>query len=175
MFRKQSNRQFKVIYCTFTFVIFSLILFSQTFIYAADVTLTWSPNNETDLAGYYIYYKTGTSGVPYNGKGVVEGDSAIKIPLGVFADLTHPEYTLHGLSDTKTTYLVLTAYNTEDNESGFSNEVSYRPSTVPTLSSLSISGSDFVSENNSAGYVATAVFSDDTSQTVTGNAIWSEN
>ena len=175
MFRKQSNRQFKVIYCTFTFVIFSLILFSQTFIYAADVTLTWSPNNETDLAGYYIYYKTGTSGVPYNGKGVVEGDSAIKIPLGVFADLTHPEYTLHGLSDTETTYLVLTAYNTEDNESGFSNEVSYQPSTVPTLSSLSISGSDFVSENNSAGYVATAVFSDNTSQTVTGNAIWSEN
>ena len=95
--------------------------------------------------------------------------------LETFADPANPEYTLHGLSDTQTSYLVLTAYDTEDNESGFSNEVSYQPSTAPTLSSLSISGSDFVSENNSTGFMATATFSDDTTQTVTGNAIWSEN
>jgi len=175
MFRKRSKNQSKIIYCTFTFIFFYLILFSQTLIYAADVTLAWTGNIESSLAGYYIYYKSGTSGAPYNGTGVDEGNSPINIPLGDFADPANPEYTLHGLSDTKTSYLVLTAYDSEDNESGFSNEVSYQPSTAPTLSSLSIRESDFVSENNSAAYVATATFSDDTTQTVTGNATWSEN
>jgi hypothetical protein len=163
MFRNSSRYLFKIICCTFTFSIFSLFLFSQTLIYAADVTLAWTG------------YKNGTSGAPYNGTGVDEGDSPIKIPLGDFVDSANPEFTLHGLSDTETSYLVLTAYDTEDNESGFSNEVSYHPSTAPTLSSLSISGSDFVNENNSTAFVATATFSDDTTQTVTGNATWSEN
>ncbi|RZB31150.1 MAG: hypothetical protein SRB2_04675 [Desulfobacteraceae bacterium Eth-SRB2] len=43
------------------------------------------------------------------------------------------------------------------------------------LSSLSISGDDSVNENSSAGYTATATFSDGSTQTVTGSAIWSEN
>ena len=168
-------RQKRILFYTFILITSAIILCPKPLIYAADVTLAWTGNTESDLAGYYIYYKSGTSGAPYNGTGVDEGDSPIKIPLGVFADPSNPEYTLHGLSDTKTSYLVLTAYDTEDNESGFSNEVSYQPSTAPTLSSLSISGSDFVSENNSAGFVATATFNDNTTQTVTGNATWSEN
>jgi hypothetical protein len=263
-------RQRRILLYTFILITSAIILFPKPSIYAADVTLAWTSNSESDLVGYYIYYKRGTSGAPYNGTGVDEGDSPIKIPLGDFADPANPEYTLHGLSDTETTYLVLTAYDTDDNESGFSNEVSYQPSTsltlaittpapgstlsgstvtfswsangasvsewwlyvgtssgrnnihdsgplgsntsttvsgLPTdestvhvrlwcltggswehvdaqytafggggtLSSLSISGNDFISENNSAGYVATATFSDDTTQTVTGNATWSEN
>jgi len=153
---------------------FAIVLCPKPSIYASDITLAWIANTEPDLAGYYIYYKTGTSGAPYNGTEVDEGDSPIKVPLGVFADPSNPEYTLHGLSDTKTTYLVLTAYDSEDNESAYSNEVSYQP-TTPILSSLSISGNDYVSENNSAAFVATATFSDDTTQTVTGNATWIEN
>ena len=169
-------RQKRILFYTFILITSAIILCPKPLIYAADVTLAWTGNAESDLAGYYIYYKSGTSGAPYNGTGVDEGDSPIKIPLGVFADPSNPEYTLHGLSDTKTSYLVLTAYDSEDNESGFSNEVSYQPpAAIPTLSSLSISGSDFVSENNSAGFVATAIFSDGTTQTVTGNATWSEN
>ncbi len=70
---------------------------------------------------------------------------------------------------------MLTAYDTEGNESLFSNEVSYQPATAPTLSSLSISGNDFVSEDNSSNFVATAAFSDATAKTVTGNVTWSEN
>ena len=167
-------RRRQILLYTFTFITSAIILCPKPLIYAADVTLAWSGNTESDLAGYYIYYKNGTSGAPYNGTGVDEGDSPIKIPLGYFADPANPEYTLHGLSDTETSYFVLTAYDTEDNESGFSNEVSYQP-IAPTLSNLSISGNDFVTENNSAGYVATATFSDDTTQTVTGNATWSEN
>ena len=142
---------------------------------AADITLAWTGNAEPDLAGYYIYYKNGTSGAPYNGTGVHEGNSPIRIPLEDFSDPSNPEFTLHGLSDTQRTYIVLTAYSTEGNESGYSNEVSYRPSIASVLSSLSISGSNSVRENNSTSFAATATFSDNTTQTVTGNAVWSEN
>jgi len=178
MARSLSKILFNLLFCTVTFIICTLTLYPQSSVYAADVTLAWTSNIEGNLAGYYIYYKTGTSSASYNGTGVDEGDSPIKIPLGVFADGANPQYTLHGLSDTETSYLVLTAFSIEDIESGFSNEVSYQPSTPPTLSSLSslsISGSEFVSENNSSGYVATATFSDDTTQIVTGNAAWSKN
>jgi len=168
-------RKRRALFYTFIFITSAIIFCPKPLLYAADVTLAWTGNTEPDLAGYYIYYKSGTSGAPYNGTGVDEGNSPIKIPLGTFADPANPEYTLHGLSDTMTSYLVLTAYDTEDNESSFSNEVSYQPSTPTTLSSLSVSGSDFVSENNSAGFVATATFSDNTTQTVTDNATWSEN
>jgi hypothetical protein len=169
-----SKKLFNILVCTFTFIICALTLCPQSSVYAADVTLAWTSNTEGDLAGYYLFYKSGTSGEPYNGTGVVEGDSPIKIPLEEFADSANPEYTLHGLSDTETSYLVLTAYDTEDNASGFSNEVSYQPSTPPTLGSLSIGGSD-VGENSSSNFTATATFSDATTQTVTSNVTWSEN
>jgi hypothetical protein len=123
MIRDSSRYLFKIICCTFTFSIFSLFLFSQTLIYAANVTLAWSANTEPNLAGYYIYYKSGTSGPPYNGTGVDEGDSPIKVPVGYFTDPANPEYTMHGLSDTDISFFVLTAYDTEGNESSFSNEV----------------------------------------------------
>jgi len=168
-------RQRRILFYIFILITSAIILCPKPSIYAADVTLGWTGNTESDLAGYYIYYKSGTSGAPYNGTSVDEGNSPIKVPLGDFADPANPEYTLHGLSDTETSFLVLTAYDSEDNESGFSNEVSYQPSTAPVLSSLSISGNDFVSENNSAGFVATATFSDDATQTVTSNSTWREN
>jgi chitinase len=167
-------RRRQILFYTFILITFAIVLCPKPSTYAADVTLAWASNTEPDLDGYYIYFKTGTSGASYNGTGLDEGDSPIKVPLGVFADPSNPEYTLHGLTDTETTYFVLTAYDSENNESGFSNEVSYQPIT-PILNSLSICGNDYVSENNSAGFVTTATFSDDTTETVTGNAAWSEN
>ena len=176
MFKIFSKCLPKKCFGTLILTVTTFIISSISSAYAADITLAWTANNEPDLAGYYIYYKAGSSGAPYNGTGVDEGDSPIKIPIAVFADPSNPEYTLHGLSDTETTYLVLTAYDNEDNESAFSNEVYYQPpAATPTLSSLSISGSDVVAENNSTGFTATATFSDDTTQTVTTNAAWSEN
>jgi len=44
-----------------------------------------------------------------------------------------------------------------------------------TLTGLSVSGDDSVNESSSANYTATAFFSDGSTQTVTGSAIWSEN
>jgi hypothetical protein len=175
MVKNLSKSSLRICLWTFTIIATAIIIGPRSLAYTADVTLAWAANSEPNLAGYYIYYKSGTSGAPYNGTGVDEGDSPIKIPLYDFADPANPEFTLHGLSDTQTTYLVLTAYDTNDIESSFSNEVSYQPSTPTVLSSLTISGNDFVSENNSAGFVATATFSDGTTQTVTGNAAWNVN
>jgi len=118
-------RQRRILFYALIFITFTIILCPQPSIYAADVTLAWSANTEPNLAGYYIYYKSGTSGPPYNGTSVDEGDSPIKVPVGYFADPANPEYTMHGLSDTEISFFVLTAYDTEGNESGFSNEVYY--------------------------------------------------
>jgi len=157
---------------TFALITIFITIGPRSLAYTADITLAWIANSEPNLAGYHIYYKSGTSGAPYNGIGVEEGDSPIKIPIEDFANPANPEFTLHGLSDTENTYLVITAYDTENNESSFSNEVSYQPSIPTSLSSLSIGGGDFVIENDSADLTATATFSNGTNQTVTGNAIW---
>ena len=127
MVRSLSEYLFSIIFCTFTFIIFVLILFAPPSIYAADVTLAWSGNSESDLTGYYIYYKTGSSGAPYNGTIATEGNSPIQVPITGLDNLAYPEYTIHGLSDTETTYFVLTAYDTDGNESGYSSEVFYQP------------------------------------------------
>ena len=86
----------------------------------ADVTLSWDPNPETDLAGYKIYY--GTSASVYG--------TVIKI-VGL-----QTSYTLTGLAP-GTYFFAITAYNTADLESGFSNEVS------ANLGSAGYYGSDY--------------------------------
>ena len=94
-----------------------------------SITVSWQPSitNEdgtpcTDLAGYKIYYDKDKSGVPYNGIGIQEGDSPILLPLSIFADPAKPEVILNGLTS-GTYYLVVTAYDTSVNESGYSNEI----------------------------------------------------
>ncbi len=73
---------------------------------AADVTLAWDPNTETDLAGYKVYFgkSPGSYGVP-----IVIGKTNT--------------YTITGLVP-GTFYFAVTAYNAAGLESGFSNEVS---------------------------------------------------
>jgi hypothetical protein len=81
------------------------------------VTLNWTTNTEPDLAGYKVYYGQSEGG-PYDGTGAAEGPSPIDV-----GDVTTA--TLSGLPvDSATYYFVVTAYDNEDNESYFSNEVS---------------------------------------------------
>ena len=108
--------------------------------FAAQVTLAWDANTEVPLAGYKIYYKTSTPGAPYDGAGANEGDSPIEVPLALLTDKDNPEYTLTGLSDTKTYYFVVTAYNSDKRESGYSGEVSTGSTT--TEASTGGSGGD---------------------------------
>ncbi len=101
--------------------------------YARDISFSWTANAET-VDGYKIYYKTVSSGAPYNGTGASEGSSPIS--LGKVTTVT-----LHGLSDTATYYFTLTAY-AGSVESGYCTEVVVKPGTgsvtlvAPTIISI---------------------------------------
>jgi len=114
------------------FILFTVIILGSLFfvcnapLFAADVTLAWNPNGESDLAGYKLYY--GTTSHSY-GSPVVVGNKTT--------------YTLSGLG-TRTYYFAVTAYNSSGKESGFSDEVSKDTSasidpTPPSISSVLIS------------------------------------
>jgi hypothetical protein len=75
--------------------------------HAAQVTLAWDRNTETDLAGYRVYYGTGAR--VYNW----------------FIDVGNATtYTVTGLADGSTYYFAATAYDSSGFESTYSGEVS---------------------------------------------------
>jgi VCBS repeat-containing protein len=76
----------------------------------AQVSLDWNDNGEGDLDGYRVYRST-TSGSGY----------------GQIADVSSSAHTDSGVSNGTTYYYVVTAYDTSDNESGYSNEASATP------------------------------------------------
>src|SRR5256712_13296016 len=86
---------------------------------AAQVTLAWDPNTETDLSGYKLYY------------GPASGSYPSSVDVG---NLT--SYTLSGLLEGRIYYFAVTACNLSLGESGFSNEVSKALADVtpPTVS-----------------------------------------
>ncbi len=82
---------------------------------AGQATLAWTPNTESDLAGYNVYYAV--SGASYD----------------QFVDAkTQTSATISGLAEGVTYQFAVTAYNTAGVESDFSTAVSY---TVPTSGS----------------------------------------
>ena len=94
---------------------------------AAQATLAWDPNTESDLAGYKIHF--GTASGNYT----------------VHTDVHNvTSYTVTGLTAGQTYYFAVSAYDASGNESGYSNEVSYSipgdngaPSTPATPSGAS--------------------------------------
>lgn len=84
-----------------------------------SVTFLWDANTETDLAGYRLYQST-TSGQYVLG----EGNQVAVISAGI------ETVTLPNVPD-GTFFWVLTAYDTSDNESGPSNEVSATLDSAP--------------------------------------------
>jgi len=100
-------------------LIVSFTLISHHSAYCADVTLAWDANSEADLAGYKLHYGI-ASGV-YN-QTVVVGNVT--------------EHTVTGLNENTVYYFAATAYDMDDNESDYSNEVSYSvPGTQPSNNS----------------------------------------
>ena len=87
--------------------------------HAADFSLNWHPNSESDLLGYYLYYQEGVSVV-------ADPAGAVKITIALNApgfDVSNPGYTLTGLKDDTLYYFAVSAYNAAG-ESGLSDEVS---------------------------------------------------
>ena len=97
------------------------------------IDLSWGPNEESDHAGYLVYYDTDQPGYPYDGSGAHGGDSPIDV-----GNVT--DFTLNGLPAGRY-YLAVTAYDHEadgtddwfqSHESWFSNEVYAGIGAAPT-------------------------------------------
>lgn len=97
----------------FAFLTFLGIFTYTTFSYAAQVTLEWNANTEQDLAGYIIYQ--GTSSRDYDAS----------MDVGNWTSTT-----IANLENNKTFYFAVTAYDTDGNESGYSNEVCINCQTI---------------------------------------------
>ena len=98
--------------------------------WGATVKLTWNPNTEPDLAGYRIY-QTETPGA-YDKATQRVADISATANQQKTADVQV------NFTDGRTVYFVATAYDTSGNESGFSNEVSFKTSdtTPPAAPSI---------------------------------------
>ena len=110
----------------FIFVIFLSMLCTFYLIplitYASTVTLAWDQNPESDLAGYNIHYGTSSRNYDYS---VDTGNS--------------PSCTISGLQEGTTYYFAVTAYDSQANESDFSEEIAYTMPMPPQPSASTIS------------------------------------
>ena len=86
-----------------------LVLLMISYAPAAQKVFTWDANTEADLAGYRLYMS--------NTSGSYGTTPIATIPAGT-------ETLNYDVSPDGTYYFVMTAYDTNDNESGYSNEVS---------------------------------------------------
>ena len=97
--------------------------------YGADITLAWDPSDDPDLAGYRVY--THSEGESYD-----YSDPAWE---GVTTTCT-----ISGLEENTTHYFVARAYDTQNNESEDSNEVSHTTYSLLASSSSNRSNADFL-------------------------------
>ena len=92
--------------------------------WAASLAVTWNPNTEDDLAGYRVY------------SGVTSGAYGAPVDVGNVTS-----YQIADVASGQTYYIAVTAYDTSNNESGFSEEVSVTvpiPDTTPPSGSVVI-------------------------------------
>lgn len=87
--------------------------------FAADITIAWDANAESDIAGYKLFYGTSS------------GNYDVVIDVG-----NSTNHTVANLEEGTTYYFVATAYDTDNNESSFSEELPYTiqtPNTAPSI------------------------------------------
>ena len=92
------------------FILFFIFLFINfaTPVYAIDITLQWTPNNEPDLAGYRVFYRAESQSYNYENP---------------YWETIDPICTIYDLDETKTYYFVVRAIDVNGMESANSNEV----------------------------------------------------
>jgi len=95
-----------------------LLLFFAAQAGAKEISLSWIPNQETELAGYKIYY--GYLPGSFSGTDADQGPSPIDVGNSV-------DSILSGLDANKPHYIVITAYNFAGQESGYSQEAFAAP------------------------------------------------
>ena len=90
-----------------------ILLATATGSQAANVTLAWDSNAESDLAGYIVYYGTVSRNYPNS------------VDVGMVNS-----YQVTNLTAGQTYYFAVTAYDSQGNESAFSNEI---PHSIPAV------------------------------------------
>ncbi len=75
-------------------------------------TLSWTQNAEPDLAGYFVY------------RGISPGVYGAPTDVGLTATPSAPSHTFTSFPSNGTWYFAVSAYDTSNNESAKSNEVS---------------------------------------------------
>ena len=115
--------------------------------HAGSATLSWNANTESDLSGYKIYYGTSPRAGTDPKTCVLCGYSS-SLNVGNVAT-----YTFNNLTDGTTYYFSVSAYDTSNNESAFSAEVSkvLPPAAsyvtnlnfTPSLEGAAVSGKNF--------------------------------
>jgi hypothetical protein len=93
------------------FIPFACIHFAGYPALCAQVTVAWDENTESDVAGYRVHYGTSSGG--YNQS----------LDAGAFTSCV-----ISGLDEGITYYFAATAYDSQDNESDYSEEISF---TIP--------------------------------------------
>jgi pectate lyase len=129
----------------------------------AVVSLNWNDNSEEDFAGYNIYHST------THGSGYVKLNSSL---------LTSSSYTDNSVTNNTNYYYVVTAVDTNANESAYSSEVLAYPCTGSSNITIQENTAGFCSvegiiDNKHAGYTGTG-FCDVTNAANTG-INWSVN
>ena len=109
------------------FVVPFVVLFSATSAYAVSLTFSWTPNTETDLAGYRIHYGPVTRGTNVSAT-AYPGFIDVKLPAIVDGKVVATVDIPVGNS-----FFAATAYDKDGYGSFYSNEVQAKiPPVVPT-------------------------------------------
>ena len=87
----------------------------QSLCLAKNVTLGWDANSEPDVEGYVVYRNIGSPGPPYKYADELQEDD-LKNPL-------YPQVTITGLNEHTRYYIAVTAYDTQGNESYYSDQL----------------------------------------------------
>lgn len=100
-----------VIIATLVFVNLTAVAFCR------EVNLYWEPSPSPDVIGYKVYYQSNSMQMPLLGTDAAEGPSPIDVESSLMARIS-------GLQENTVYYFSVTAYDSQSNESGFSNIVS---------------------------------------------------
>jgi hypothetical protein len=106
-------------------IFIALVTVGAAYPATVELNFAWDRNTETDLAGYRLYFSA-TPGQYVKGTGSANLLKAVPA-LNPVSGSNHPNTVLQSMTgvDGQKVYFVLTAYDASQNESGFSNEVSY--------------------------------------------------
>ena len=119
MQKKKSKYSLLMVFLMLTTLFIS---FETASIAANQIILSWYPNTEPDLEGYVLYGKQGSPDPPF--------DYVDSYPEVDLADPLNPRAVITDLESDVTYYFSVTAYDTEGNESDYSNIVSVLKSNV---------------------------------------------